>query len=213
MKHFPLNLQFFAESNGGGAGDGAGDGAGTPPASKTTTQQPATQTTTPNTGHQPSADDIAAAIFKAAEQRTQRAETSVVKSMAEQYGISEEEARAALEKAKSDKAGKLPDDVQKQLDEANAKVRTMQISAEVAKIGAELGLLDAETALLLIPADKIKVDDKGAVTGVKEALEALKKDKAYLFKAGGAGGLKQGEGAPPETDAKTEARNQMYHRK
>ena len=101
--------------------------------------------------------------------------------MAEQYGISEAEAKAALEKAKADKAGKLPDEVQKQLDEANAKVHAMQVSAEMSKIGAELGLMDADTALLLIPADAIKVDEKGVVSGVKEALEELKKTKPYLF--------------------------------
>lgn len=182
MSRFPLNLQFFAEGDGGGASDTAASQT----QQTTQTQQPAAnpaQNTQPV--QQPNANDIAEAIFKAAESRTQRAEAGVVKSMADQYGITEAEAKAALEKVKAEKAQKLPDEVQKKLDEAEAKVRNMQISAEVAKIGAELGLVDAETAMLLIPADKIKVDDKG-VSGVKEALEELKKTKPYLFRTPGA---------------------------
>lgn len=180
MSRFPLNLQFFAEGDGGGT-------TAAPAAQQTAqTQQPAAnpaQHTQPV--QQINANDLAETIAKAVESRTQRAEAGVIKSMADQYGITEAEAKAALDKAKAEKAQKLPDEVQKKLDEAEAKVRNMQISAEVAKVGAELGLVDAEVAMMLIPADKIKVDDKG-VSGVKEALEELKKTKPHLFKAPGA---------------------------
>ena len=158
------------------------------------------------------ATEFADALMKALDDRTTRAEKGVLKSMAEQYGFTEDEAKDVLEKAKAEKASQLPENVQKLLDEANAKVRRMQISAEVTKIGAELGLLDADVALQLLPADAIKVNAKGEVTGVKDALEALKKEKPYLFGAQAAGGMKQGTGAPPEKDAKSEIMETMYHR-
>ncbi len=158
------------------------------------------------------AEEFADALMKALDDRTSRAEKGVLKSMAEQYGFTEDEAKAIMEKAKSEKAAQLPENVQKLLDEANAKVRKMQISAEVTKIGAELGLLDPDVALQLLPADAIKVNTKGEVTGVKDALEALKKEKPYLFGAQAAGGMKQGTGAPPEKDAKSEIMETMYHK-
>jgi hypothetical protein len=158
------------------------------------------------------AAEFADALMKAIDDRTSRAEKGVLKSMAEQYGFTEDEAKAVKEKAKADKAAKLPEDVQKQLDEANAKVRRMQVSAEVVKIGAELGLVDADVALQLLPADAIKVNAKGEISGVKEALEALKKEKPYLFGTKAAGGIKQGAGAPPEKDAKSEIMETMYHK-
>lgn len=171
-----LNLQFFADP-------APADPAPAEPAEPTKPAAKPAQPTQPaqQPEKQPSADDIAAAIFKAADERTKRAESGVVKSMAEQYGISEAEAKAALDKAKAEKAAKLPPEVQKKLDEAESKIRSMQISAEVAKVGAELGLVDADVAMTLIPEKSITIDDKGAVSGVKEALEELKKTKPYLF--------------------------------
>ena len=52
-----------------------------------------------------------------------------------------------------------------------------------AEKGAALGLVDADTALLLLDKSKIKVDDKGIVTGTEEALKDLQSSKAYLFAA------------------------------
>ena len=158
------------------------------------------------------AAEFADALMKAVDDRTSRAEKGVLKSMAEQYGFTEDEAKEIMEKAKADKASQLPENVQKLLDEANAKVRRMQISAEVMKVGADLGLLDADVALQLLPDDSIKINAKGEVTGVKDALEALKKEKPYLFGTKAAGGMKQGAGAPPEKDAKSEIMETMYHR-
>ena len=158
------------------------------------------------------AAEFADALMKALDDRTSRAEKGVLKSMAEQYGFTEDEAKEIMEKAKSEKAAQLPENVQKLLDEANAKVRKMQVAAEVTKVGTELGLLDADVALQLLPADAIKVNAKGEVTGVKDALEALKKEKPYLFGTQAAGGMKQGTGALPEKDAKSEIMETMYHK-
>ena len=176
--------------------------------------QPVINKPDPQAESQPKLDaaEFADALMKALDDRTSRAEKGVLKSMAEQYGFTEDEAKEILEKAKAEKASQLPENVQKLLDEASAKVRKMQISTEVAKIGAELGLLDADVALQLLPADAIKVNTKGEVTGVKDALEALKKEKPYLFGTQAAGGMKQGAGAPPEKDAKSEIMETMYHK-
>jgi len=158
------------------------------------------------------AAEFADALMKALDDRTSRAEKGVLKSMAEQYGFNEDEAKEIMEKAKAEKAAQLPENVQKLLDEANAKVRKMQVAAEVMKLGAELGLLDPDVALQLLPADALKVNAKGEVTGVREALEALQKGKPYLFGGKAAGGMKQGTGAPPEKDAKSEIMETMYHK-
>ena len=174
-----------------------------------TVTEPKTQT---ETRQQPDAGEFADALMKAIDDRTSRAEKGVLKSMAEQYGFTEDEAKTIMEKAKAEKAAQLPENVQKLLDEANAKVHRMQISAEVAKVGTELGLLDSDVALQLFPADAVKVNSKGEVTGVREALEALKKEKPYLFGGKAAGGMKQGAGAPPEKDAKSEIMETMYHK-
>ena len=190
-----------------------------PPAAKQPDPKPP-ETKQPETKLQPQTEprqqldaaEFADALMKALDDRTSRAEKGVLKSMAEQYGFTEDEAKEIMEKAKAEKASQLPENVQNLLDEANAKVRRMQISAEVTKIGTELGLLDPDVALQLLPADAIKVNAKGEVTGVKEALEALKKEKPYLFGTQAAGGMKQGIGAPPEKDAKSEIMETMYHR-
>ena len=213
------------------AGDGGGQVETKPEATPETKPQPETkplvtkqaetkqaETKQPESKPQPEprqqldAAEFADALMKALDDRTSRAEKGVLKSMAEQYGFTEDEAKDIMEKAKAEKASQLPENVQKLLDEANTKVRRMQISAEVAKVGAELGLLDADVALQLLPADAIKINVKGEVNGTKEALEALKKEKPYLFGAQAAGGLKQGTGAPPEKDAKSEIMETMYHR-
>lgn len=198
MSKFPLNLQFFAEPT---------DPANTPPPADA---PPAAQATPP------SADDIASAIFKAAEARTQRAEAGVVKSFADQYGMTEAEARAALDKAKAEKAAKLPEDVQKQIDAAKAEVQKLRLSGAVAKEGAVLGLLDADVAITLIPADAIKTNDKGEITGVKEALEKLKETKPYLFatvQKAATGQRVSGGSAPDGKTAHDEAHEKMYGKK
>ena len=213
-------------------GDGGGQMESTPETTPEPKPQPETKTPAakhaeskppevrqpekvPEPKPQPQLDaaEFADALMKALDDRTSRAEKGVLKSMAEQYGFTEDEAKEIMEKAKSEKASQLPENVQKLLDDANARVRKMQVAAEVSKIGTELGLLDADVALQLLPTDAIKVNAKGEVTGVKDALEALKKAKPYLFGAQAAGGMKQGTGAPPEKDAKSEIMETMYHKK
>jgi hypothetical protein len=165
MSKFPLNLQFFAEENP----------AATSAAATTTVASAAA--TTPA----PSAKDFASELMKALDERTSRAEKGVLKSMADQYGMSEDEAKAVMEKAKAEKAKALTPDAQKQIDEAKAELLKYKLSAEVAKEGAALGLLDPDVAMTLLGEDATKANDKGEFAGLKAALEKLKESKPYLF--------------------------------
>lgn len=162
--------------------------AATPAASTEPAAAPATAATTPASTPTPvttapKAEDIATAFLSALENRTQRVERSVAKSFSEQYGLSEQEIGTILAQAKAQKDAQLPAaaiaEINKQTERANRKL----ITAEVKALGADMGLVDLDTAMLLIKQDGIKVDDDGNVTGVKEALEALQQDKAFLFQA------------------------------
>lgn len=194
-RRFPLNLQFFAEPDGG---------------EPTPESKPAPTPTEPKPAD---ADAIAGALLESLEKLQRRKEPSLVKSYAEKYGLSESELTALLEKAKAEKAAELPEAVKKQIAEATEKANGLLIAADVKSLGAAMGLLDAETALLLLDKGKVKVDEDGKVTGVKEALEALQTDKPYLFgeaKKTGAWGAKQGTGGGNEPTAKDEIKSLMF---
>lgn len=196
----PLRLQFFAE----------GDPAPTPPApkpnpnpdgegGKPTTPQP------PKPAAQTNPEDFATALLAAVESATAKKERNIVRSMAEQYGLTDEEAQKALDAAKTEKAKQLPPEVQQQLDQITQAANNKLITAEVKTIGTAMGLLDADAALALMDKSSVKVDQNGVVSGAKEALEALKTAKPYLFKADEAKptgekkdvGGKVGEGGAP----------------
>ena len=133
--------------------------------------------------NQPNAEQIANSIVAAIEARSKRTENGIVKSYAEQYGMTEAEIAQILDSAKKQKAAQPTPEQQaamdKRLDMANGRL----ISAEIKAVGGSLGLLDADAASTLMDKSKVKVKDDGTVEGVKEALEALKKNKPYLFNA------------------------------
>nr|DAI35527.1 MAG TPA: minor structural protein [Caudoviricetes sp.] len=133
--------------------------------------------------------EVAEALMAALESRQKRAEAGVMKSMAEQYGMSDEEINQILTAEKLKRASQLPPEVQKQIEKANSLI----VAAEIKSLGAQMGLLDPDAALLLMDRKGVKVEDSGAVTGAKEALESLKEAKPYLFGAGsGAWGERHG---------------------
>lgn len=138
---------------------------------------------TPAPAAAPKAEDIAAALLTALETRQQRTERSVAKSFSEQYGLSETEISDILAKAKAEKEAKIPEAAQAEITKQLERANGLLIAADVRAKGAALGLVDADTALLLLDKSKIKVDDKGIVTGAEEALKDLQTSKAYLFAA------------------------------
>lgn len=146
------------------------DKGGTPPATQPTST-PAAQPATVN----------AEEFLKAYEARQARAGESMKRSYAEQKGIDEAKLDQLVSDYKKTQADKLPETAQKQIDEAKAELQKYKLSAEVTKEGAALGLLDADIALTLLPADATKPNDKGEFTGLKAALEKLKETKPFLF--------------------------------
>lgn len=138
---------------------------------------------TPAPAAAPKAEDIAAALLTALETRQQRTERSVAKSFSEQYGLSETEISDILARAKAEKEAKIPEAAQAEITKQLERANGLLIAADVRAKGAALGLVDADTALLLLDKSKIKVDDKGIVTGTEETLKDLQSSKAYLFAA------------------------------
>lgn len=146
------------------------------PAAETVATTPATPA---NQAAKP--EDIAAALIAALDARTQRAERGVAKSFAEQYGMTDAEIGAILEKAKAEKAKAIPEDVQARIDAREKAINDRIIAAEIKAKGAAMGLVDADVALQLIDRKDIKIGENDAVTGVDEALAALQESKPYLF--------------------------------
>jgi hypothetical protein len=88
-------------------------------------------------------------------------------------------------------AQKKADDAEAAKNDALTKANQRLINAEVRSLAREMGAVDLEDVETLLPKAgiEIKIDDDGNVTGVKEALEALKASKGHLFA--------QKQGAPP----------------
>lgn len=156
-------------------------------------------------------DKLAQTIFGAAESRADRASKQVIKSMAEQYNLTEDEATTLFEKARDAKKAQLPPEKQDEVNKVLQMANDRLIAAEVKTASVELKIVDPDAALALMDKSKIKVDDKGNVTGVKEALDALTKAKPYLVgKATGAWGDKQGSGAGDQLTAREELKKQLF---
>jgi len=136
-------------------------------------------------------DDLAETLLKAVEERTSRAEKSVLRSMAEQTGVDEETLTDLLAKARATQAAELPPETQQKLDAANARLTKRLLEAEVKVVGAELGLIDTEVALQLMDTTGITIAEDGTVSGVREALETLRQSKRYLFSQGNRGAWAQ----------------------
>lgn len=191
-KHL-MNLQLFAD--GGAGGDGG---------------NPGTDTNAPNGGQAAqgnqggqNTEQIVSAVLSAIEERQKRAGNAVAKSMAEQYGMNLEELTALLEAKQKENAAKLSPEAQAQIDAANKKMHDMQLAADVAKKGAEMGLVDVDAAIALMDKNNIKYSETG-VEGVQEALDALKTAKGYLFsqpKQQGAWGQQRQGGAPGSAES------------
>jgi len=90
----------------------------------------------------------------------------------------------ALNTAKTnwEKEQKPNQDAAQRLEQVEAKYTARMIAAEMRAVGLEYGLLDANDAMRLVDTTAFEVSDDGTVTGVKEAIEALKTSKPYLFK-------------------------------
>ena len=86
-----------------------------------------------------------------------------------------------------------------------AKLKAKLIEAEIARLGAEMKLIDPEAAWRLMDATAVTVTDDGAVIGLREALETLRQSKSYLFAQGGAWAQRVGNGGLPRLTGVEEA--------
>ncbi|MGI2294169.1 scaffolding protein [Paenibacillus sp. GXUN7292] len=195
---FRMNLQLFAGDGGGSGGDGGGSGGnggdseGAGGGEKTFTQTE---------------------LDVAVQSRLSRAEKAAKTALAKELGFDSVEAmQAALKKPEDNKGDRSkkkdeePVDVDALLEEKlkerekeqNAKTFKRLLAAEVKVLANELGFADWEDAHALADLSQVKEDDKGNLTGVKEALEDLLKKKPHLGKqkpGGGSFGANVGGGA------------------
>lgn len=115
--------------------------------------------------------------------------------------------RLEAEKAEADKkAQEAEERANKALEQANKRL----LKAEFRLLAKELGVRkDAlDDAFVLADMTSVEVDEEGNVQGVKEALETLKKSKAYLF-----GGIDYADPSPGQYEAKREGSQDQAKRK
>lgn len=192
----PLNLQFFAD---GGEEPGV--------------QQPVNTPTTSASTPTPDLETLAQTLVEAVQKRTARAENSVIKSIADQYSMSESEVAAILSKARDEKAKAIPDDVQQRINQANEQANKRLLRAEVKVLGEAMGLADVDAALMMMDVTKATIKDNGDVEGVQALLDALKTEKPYLFpqkEQPAAWAQKQG-GNAPEKVSRAAQLSRQYH--
>lgn len=83
------------------------------------------------------------------------------------------------------------------LEKATASAKQLLVKAEVKVLAKDLDIVDADAAMALADLSKVQVTDDGKVEGVKEALEALLKDRPWLKKNTGGSGQVGGGTNPP----------------
>lgn len=149
-------------------------------------------------------NQLAEAFMNELDKRTGKAEDAAIKHFAEKYSMTKDEIKQVLESEKAKRAKVLPPEARAQIEAA----QNMMITAQVQSAGNAMGLIDADVAMQLMDKTKVKVDGM-AVTGVQEALDALKEKKPYLFgqaqQTNGAWGQPQGGTSGPELSKVEEA--------
>lgn len=179
----PLNLQFFSGGDPGGGDPNGGKGD---PEPKTYTE-----------------DEYKNALKEA---KKTAAEAAIKKRFGDLADMDIEEIKAAVElkrkqdeeknKGKGKDSKDDPVDVEKLLEDKLKEKQKEQdertfkrlLAADVKVLANELGFADWEDALTLADFTEVNEDDKGNLTGVKEAMEALAKKKPHLLKQQKKGG-------------------------
>lgn len=139
----------------------------------------------------------------------EKVETSIpyerFKEVNEKKKAAEEKLAAfeAAQKAQTEKKLKEDGELQKLIETKDAELKKIQSDFEMHKVkineikiehaieilAAQSGAADVKDIARLIDRDKISIDDTGAVKNAKEAIEALKESKPYLFAAAKAPGV------------------------
>jgi len=169
---------------GGGAGDGGGQGGGTGGKAEpfATFQDEASFMRRVSQMSRQELEKTAKDLgFESVD--AMKAAAKAAKEAAEASKTELEKEKTAREKA--EKEGKAA------LEAANARL----VNADIKVYAAQAGFVDPADAVALVDRSGIQVDDKGNVTGVKEAVEGLLKSKPHLI--GKAGGSQVGGGSNP----------------
>ncbi|MEH7246470.1 scaffolding protein [Neobacillus niacini] len=183
---------------------------------KTTVEEPV-KTTESKTFTQEELDKIVADRLSREKKKLEKyADYDEVKTKLTEFEKFEEERKKAemtvqerleAEKAEADKRAQESEErANKALEQANKRL----LKAEFRLLAKELGVRkDAlDDAFVLADMTSVEVDEEGNVLGVKEALETLKKAKAYLF-----GGVDYADPSPGQYEAKREGTQDQAKRK
>jgi hypothetical protein len=96
--------------------------------------------------------------------------------------LTESQRKAAEDKLKEEKKW---EELSQQKETENAtlreQIKNSNVNSALTALLVKENVVDLDGALKLVDRSNISVDDNGTVTGVAEALTALKTDKAYLF--------------------------------
>ena len=147
------------------------------------------------------AERIADSLAAALDSRRQRAERSVINSFARQNNLTPEMLEGFLQQRSQRRKDDIPDDVQAVIDSRMREADNRLIHAEIREVGAQLGLIDPDAALAMMDRSSVRVADDGSVSGVRESLTELLRNKPYL--AGGASGSTGRAGNFPRADSDT----------
>lgn len=144
------------------------------------------------------------------------ADYDTVKARLDEFTKAEEERKKAemtiqerleAEKAEADKkAQEAEERANKALEQANKRLLKSEFRLLAKELGVRKDALD--DAFVLADLSTAEVDEEGNVQGVKEALEALKKSKGYLF-----GAVDYADPSPGQHEAKREGSQDQAKRK
>lgn len=115
--------------------------------------------------------------------------------------LEDERKKAAM--TETEKLTAAKEEAEAKAAQALAAANEILIRAEVKSIAADMGLVDGDAAYALIDRDSVELKN-GKVTGVKEALEALVKEKPWIKKGETKGGSVGAGTNPGSSNSKTD---------
>ncbi|MEW6661959.1 MAG: phage scaffolding protein [Bacillota bacterium] len=190
-KIWPINLQLFNEGGGAGSGSGGAGGQGSAGAGSGSGKQGGSGSGNgqAGTGQGQGGDGQGPKVFSEEYVSAIRNESAHYRT---QLRGLENAVRGALGLKAEDQVSEavISQYVQQQkqaIEKSQASAKKMLIKAEVKMQAVELKIIDPDAAMALADLSKVQVAEDGKVTGVKEALEALIKDKPYLVGKGSGG--------------------------
>ena len=107
------------------------------------------------------------------------------KRLEKEYAKKYEEDKRKANLSENEKLKEEKEEAIKKANETLSQANKRLIRSEVIKEAVSLNIVDSDAAYKLMDKDSIEVDESGKVTGVKESLDELIKNKTYLVKSSG----------------------------